>query len=72
MTLQEHKARESLNDDQYRDLLRFAQEIRRQIECPLQRRDKGASAMPKRALELVHDHPASPAARTEVDLAREP
>lgn len=35
MTLQEHKARESLNDDQYRDLLRFAQEIRRQIECPL-------------------------------------
>jgi hypothetical protein len=35
MTLKEHGARESLNDDQLRNLLRFAQEIRRQIECPL-------------------------------------
>ena len=37
MTLKERAARESLNERQYRDLLRFAQEIRRQIACPLHR-----------------------------------
>ncbi len=72
MTLQEHKARESLNDDQYRDLLRFALEIRRQVECPLQRRDKAESAMAKRALGLVHDHPAPVTYRTRIAIDERP
>jgi hypothetical protein len=72
MTLQEHKASESLNDEQYRNLLRFAQEIRRQIECPLQRRDKAESAMAKRALGPVHDNPTPVTYRTRIAIDERP